>query len=68
MPKFNDYEIVPFKMMRPPRKEKFKILCGGVPVTVKDTREEAAREIVKLVKDPSYYDRGQTRKDRVTGW
>ena len=68
----NDYKIVPYTLTSARTvgqgAEKFKIMCAGKAVTVKNTYEEAAREIVKLVMDPYYHDRGYTRLDRAAAW
>ena len=70
--RLSDYKIEPYVLSSAVSvgagSTKFKILCAGRTVTVKDTYEEAAREVVSLVKDPFFHDRGQTRVERCAGW
>lgn len=59
-----DYKIASYRTSREPEIEKFKVSLGGQTISIFKTRELAANAIVKLMKDPWYYDRGYTRADR----
>lgn len=65
MAKASDYKIVSYYSTLAPTVEKFQIIYGGKPYSTYKTYQQAADAIKILAKDPWYFDRGYTKKDRA---
>ncbi len=60
----SDYKIISFYSTLDPDVEKFKIMHGGMIQSVYSDYESAASAVNNLLKDPWFFDRGQTKADR----
>lgn len=65
MARESDYKIVSYYSSLAPTVEKFQIVYGGKPYSTYKTREEAVIAVKTLAKDPWFFDRGYTKKDRA---
>jgi len=64
MARASDYKIVSYYTTRAPNVEKFQIIYGGKPYSTYKTYQDAYDDVQKLSKDPYFFDRGYTKKDR----
>lgn len=56
-----DYKISSHYLTTDPGVEKFLISLGGMSISVHKSYEDAAKTVIKLAKDPWYYDRKQNQ-------
>jgi hypothetical protein len=66
MTRKSDYKIISYYNSFDPNVEKFQIIHGGKTYSTYRTYQEAVNAVNLLIKDSWFFDRGYTRKDRLS--